>query len=162
MSEPDETNPPQFELDAFVSRFLREQDEYRARAARFDPANKKALFDALGAAGISHVIVSFDGYGDSGQIESIDAWAGDASMALPVQDVTLVLARWDNAEVKAETMSVESAIEHMVYEYLERTHSGWENNDGADGEFMFSVVNGTVTLDYNEHYTASENYTHEF
>ena len=34
-------------------------------------ANKTSLFDALAAAGITTVIVNFDGCGDSGQIEMI-------------------------------------------------------------------------------------------
>lgn len=59
-------------------------------------------------------------------------------------------------------MVLRDAIETMAYDLLERTHSGWENNDGAYGEFTFDVVNRTVTLDYNERYTASENSTHEF
>ncbi len=32
------------------------------------PGNKAALFDALAAAGVTLVVVTFDGYGDSGQI----------------------------------------------------------------------------------------------
>jgi len=53
---------------------------YLAREAERDrldaellPANKAALFEALAAAGIVTVVVSFDGYGDSGQIEAIEA-----------------------------------------------------------------------------------------
>jgi hypothetical protein len=37
--------------------------------------NKAALFDALARTGITIVTVSFDGYGDSGQIEEIQAKA---------------------------------------------------------------------------------------
>ena len=40
-------------------------------ALRLD--NKDRLFDGLMAAGITHVTVTFDGAGDSGQIESIGA-----------------------------------------------------------------------------------------
>jgi hypothetical protein len=50
----------------------------------------------------------------------------------------------------------------MVYDFLDRTHAGWENNDGADGEFVFDVASRTVTLDYNERYTASNNFNYEF
>ena len=46
-------------------------------------ANKTALFDALAAAGITTVIVNFDGCGDSGQIEMIEARASDDASALP-------------------------------------------------------------------------------
>lgn len=35
------------------------------------PANKTALFDALATAGITRVVIVFDGAGDSGQIEDV-------------------------------------------------------------------------------------------
>lgn len=50
-------------------------------------ANKAVLFAALAAAGISQVLVTFDGYGDSGQIESVDARAGDDAIDLPAATV---------------------------------------------------------------------------
>ena len=33
---------------------------------------------------------------------------------------------------------------------LEQTHGGWENNDGAYGEFTFDVAERTIKLDFNE------------
>jgi hypothetical protein len=36
------------------------------------------------------------------------------------------------------------------------THCGWENNDGAYGDFIFDVAKRTITLDFNERYTASD------
>jgi hypothetical protein len=36
--------------------------------AELQPLNKAALFEALSAVGVTLVVVSFDGYGDSGQI----------------------------------------------------------------------------------------------
>ena len=54
------------------------------------------------------------------------------------------------------------AVECLAYDVLERTHGGWENNDGAYGDITFDVAERTITLDYNERYTASENYTHSF
>ena len=53
---------------------------FAAQVERIDalrPANRDRLFDGLIAAGITYVTVTFDGEGDSGQIESIGAWAGD-------------------------------------------------------------------------------------
>src|SRR3546814_4953625 len=40
-----------------------------ALATALLPVNKTALFDVLAAAAVTTVVVSFDGYGDSGQIE---------------------------------------------------------------------------------------------
>ncbi|OZA04478.1 MAG: hypothetical protein B7Y02_16365, partial [Rhodobacterales bacterium 17-64-5] len=56
------------------------QAEQAVREAELRPANKDRLFDALTAAGISHVTVTFDGEGDSGQIESIAAWSGETAV----------------------------------------------------------------------------------
>jgi hypothetical protein len=47
------------------------------------PGNKDRLFDGLMAAGITHVTVTFDGAGDSGQIESIGAWSGETAVDFP-------------------------------------------------------------------------------
>jgi hypothetical protein len=54
------------------------------------------------------------------------------------------------------------SIERLAYHLLERTHCGWENNDGAYGDFTFDVAERTITLDYNERYTASEYSQHVF
>ena len=51
--------------------------------------NKAVLFDALAAAGIETVIVTFDGYGDSGQIENIDTGAGEEPTPLPLDRIEI-------------------------------------------------------------------------
>lgn len=53
-------------------------------------------------------------------------------------------------------------IERLVYDLLTDTHCGWENNDGAYGDFTFDVAERTITLDHNERYTASEYSQHVF
>ncbi|MGH6740433.1 MAG: DUF6878 family protein, partial [Bradyrhizobium sp.] len=55
-------------------------------------------------------------------------------------------------------ISIADVIERLVYDLLTDTHCGWENNDGAYGDFIFDVAERTITLDYNERYTES-NYT---
>lgn len=131
-------------------------------AATIRPANKQAVFDALAAARITSVIVTFDGCGDSGQIESIDAKAGDAGADLPHREIPIASVRWGDSEPTTVTMTVSDAIEQLAYDYLSETHCGWENNDGAYGEFVFDVTERTITLDHNDRYTAVESYSHEF
>jgi hypothetical protein len=41
-------------------------------------------------------------------------------------------------------------------------HGGWENNEGAYGEFTFDVAQRTITLDYNERVETSEYSQHMF
>lgn len=162
MSDSDNSKASHLPTDDYVASYLTKEHEYGALASRLDGGNKTVVFTALAAHGITHVVVVFDGYGDSGQIEQIDAFSGEERADIKHESVTLVRARWGSQETFTETMSLEGAIETLAYDFLERTHPGWENNDGADGEFTFDVVGQSVTLDFNAHYTASETYTHEF
>jgi hypothetical protein len=130
--------------------------------AELQPQNQAALFGALAAAGITLIVVTFDGYGDSGQIENIEAKAGDAVVAMPAGEVEIAEAIWDQPEPGRSTVSIADAIERLAYNLLEQTHCGWENNDGAYGDFTFDVAERTITLDYNERYTASEYSQHVF
>ncbi|MEK8121629.1 DUF6878 family protein [Methylocystis sp. IM4] len=50
----------------------------------------------------------------------------------------------------------------MVYRFLERSHSGWEDGEGAYGEFTFDVSARAITLDYNERFIDSLNSQHNF
>ena len=62
--------------------------------------NKAAIFAALAAAGIELVLVTFDGEGDSGQIDEITAYAGEAQTELPSTSLTLHQARWNKDDPK--------------------------------------------------------------
>jgi hypothetical protein len=125
-------------------------------------ANKTSLFDALTAAGITTVIVNFDGCGDSGQIEMIEAKAGDDVIPLPTVQIEIASAVWGSATIDRQTRPLEEAIEILVYDVLNQKHCGWENNDGAYGEYTFDVAERTITLDYNERHMESDHSMHVF
>ena len=57
---------------------------------------------------------------------------------------------------------MEEAIEILVYDVLNQKHSGWDNNDGAYGEYTFDVAERTITLDYNERHMESDHSMHVF
>ena len=107
--------------------------------------NKNLIFDVLAKAGHIHQLtVGFDGYGDSGQIDEVEAWStdqtwrtGDDRIPVPSgRKVQLASPVPGNPPVE---MTLQEAIETLAYDYLEETHMGWENNDGAFGTFVFSV-----------------------
>ncbi len=50
---------------------------------------------------------------------------------------------------------MKEAIERLAYE-------GWENNEGAYGNFLFDVTERTITLNYNERIETSEYSQHVF
>lgn len=143
--------------------FLLRYQAFEARAAELHPANKAALFAVLRNADISKVIVRFDGYGDSGQIEEITAFGADGTEC-PLPDLPVTIRKIYFGQDEPETLSepLAEAIETLAYAFLESTHGGWENNEGAFGEFSFEVAAGSITLDYNERYETSEHYSHEF
>ena len=124
--------------------------------------NKTALLNALALAGVTRVVVSFDGYCDSGQIENVEAQAGDDPATMPSAAIEFAEVVWDQTEPKRSFISIAEAVESLAYDVLEKAHCGWENNDGAYGDVIFDVADETITLDYNERYTASENNTHTF
>jgi hypothetical protein len=117
--------------------------------------NKEILFAALAAAGIHRVTVEYDGSGDSGQIETIEAWnAANDRMPFP-SDARIQLA-------PERDYNLEAAAETVAWEYLGDLYCGWENNDGAFGTFVFDVAARTVTLEHNERFTDVNTTTHEF
>jgi hypothetical protein len=126
------------------------------------PHNKAAVFDALAAAGITHVIVSFDGCGDSGQIESIEAKKGDDIVDLPGPQIDIHRTHWGMSQPECLVLTLTDAVEQLAYDCLEDRHGGWENNEGAYGEFAFDVAARTITLDYNERYIETANDQHVF
>jgi hypothetical protein len=136
--------------------------ERQARIDALRPGNKDRLFDGLWAAGITHVTVTFDGEGDSGQIESIAAWAGDQPVQFPEVQIAYAALTWDNPEVELRQLSLQDAAEQLAYDFLSDTHGGWENNDGAYGEFCFDAAARCIHLEFNERFTSSELYTHDF
>ena len=142
--------------------FDRKHREYARRAEEARSANKIVLFDVLAAAGIETITVIFDGYGDSGQIERMDVEPGQGTTLLPSDRIEIARTTWESPEIERLTQTVQEAVEMLVYDFLRQAHDGWENSDGAYGEFTFDVAERTIKLDYNERYTSSEHYSHEF
>lgn len=134
---------------------------HEAAAEAVRPYNKARLFDALASSGVTNVLVTFDGYGDSGQIESVDAYAGDKPVELPDHEITLATLGWRATEPTDSTLILADAIEHLAYDCLATTHLGWENNDGAYGTFEFDVAERTIELEHDERFTDVQTFVHE-
>jgi hypothetical protein len=74
------------------------------------------------------------------------------------------LSGWDEATGRwghfvtemQEEVSVKEAIESLCWDKLEDLHSGWENNDGGNGEFELNVAERTITLTHHQAYTEYE------
>lgn len=131
-----QTTPVTFDYDAWIA----EDAKRRAAFAEHLVTLKQNLFDFLGAQGIVLVTVDFDGCGDSGQIESISAFDEHGEVAVPEGKLA-------NSEDDGEP--VKDVIESLAYDLLQSEHGGWENNEGAYGEFRFDVADRTIMLACN-------------
>lgn len=148
--------------DSFAD-YLAKDTAHQARCAALRPANKAVLLNAFAAANIARATVSFDGYGDSGQIESVDAVdIAGAPCDLPGIHMTLHEAVWDREEPREQASPLPEAIERLVYDLLGVTHGGWEINDGAFGSVVIDVASSTIELECNLRFSASEQYVHSF
>lgn len=137
-------------------------DAYRRRTAALVAQNKNRLMAAFSAAGITQLVVPFDGVGDSGQIEHIEASAGDDLLELPVLEVDIDQTDFLSDEVTHVRYPLPETIECLCYAILEATHCGWMNNGGAYGEFVFDIAAGTIELDFNYRIETSEHHAHIF
>src|ERR1700691_5094056 len=142
--------------------FLKRYELHLKDVAKANAFNKPLVFDALAAANLTLVEVEFDGEGDSGQIEGIYAYAGDARAELPESSLTLHQAAQNKGDPRTTNVSLHDAIETLCYDYLSQTHGGWENNDGAYGTFGFDVRERCIRLDFNERFTDSTHHSHDF
>ena len=92
--------PPMAPSTVDMAQIFAAHAERAARIEALRPGNKDRLFDGLMAAGITHVTVTFDGAGDSGQIESIGAWSGETAVDFPATEIDYAALTWDDPEVE--------------------------------------------------------------
>jgi hypothetical protein len=121
--------------------------------------NKATVFDALAAAGIATVNVTFDGEGDSGQIDNITA---DDSPNIPQVQIELQKTGWGTGKLDSTQSTLHDAIETLCYDYLSQEQGGWENNDGAYGEFIFDVAQRSIELEFNARFSDSTLFNYSF
>jgi Family of unknown function (DUF6878) len=129
------------------------------------PHNKGVLFDALAGAGIATVTIDFDGYGDSGSFQEAAAFSAEnTEIPLPAPDIVVktVVFETKTVSVSDKVTTARDFLEELTSDFPEETHSGWEDGEGAYGQFRFSLADRTITLEYNERYVDSHLHEHEF
>lgn len=133
--------------------FMQHYNRERAAVANANALNRPLVFEAVAAAGVTYMTVVFDGEGDSGQIEDILAQACDQSVELPSTLIVTHTLAADRETLTTREQSLPAAVEELCYAFLEAKQAGWENNDGAYGEFQFDVAERTIVLEFNARFT---------
>lgn len=151
--------------DADFAAILAREEQRTAIAATLETANRSALLNALAAAGVTMLVVNYDGCGDSGQFGEWNATLADGkTVALAdIETTECVDMAKVNYDLTVEHVfePLEQAVETFCYDVLEHRHSGYENGDGGRGEFVFDVGAGTIRLTHDDAYTAYDTTEHE-
>jgi hypothetical protein len=144
--------------------------EARSEAAKRIQSNKHILFDAFDVNGVTGAEVRFEGSGDSGGVESIELHNvenedGNKILLKNIEGAKVLEGTQFSPEGIKEIyvkdpVTINDLIESIVYDALKVEHEGWENNDGAYGEFHFHSEDRVILMEYNER--SIEHHEHEF
>jgi hypothetical protein len=141
------------DIDAIVTAAYRQREQDQLAAG----GNKTAILASLAAAGVTIVTATYDGYGDSGQFEEFNATLSNDT-TIPLDKVEGTVTTDDPSD---EVRPLAEAMEAYCYDLLEVLHDGYENNEGAYGEFVFDVAAGTVKLTHSDRFIEVETTEHE-
>ena len=121
------------------------------------------LFDTLAQTKVSSIEVSFEGCGDSGQIEAVDYTDANGkgideaylNKTIVKGSATTAYMQYDEktkqlVDGKSKEGTIREIIEEICYDKLGASHGGWEINEGSYGTFHFDVSGRKVSLEYNE------------
>ncbi|MCG8584116.1 MAG: hypothetical protein MI757_05335 [Pirellulales bacterium] len=108
------------------------QDYYEAAAAKAR-AMLATTCDQLAEQGVDTLRIAYDGYGDSGSVESITAFADKKEMELDDK--------------------LHQTLRDAAYDLLP---GGWEINEGSYGELVVDVANRQVSREHNWRVESSE------
>lgn len=131
---------------------------------KVEDANKEILFDILADKGVETVNVNFSGSGDDGQVEGSDL--PEEIKKVVVEGTKISTGKiWTAGKVVEtfkENPTVGEIVDSLCYTALENLYGGWENDDGAFGDFVFDVKGRKVLFNFNERYTETRLHEHEF
>lgn len=114
-----ESNPEPSPLARYQQQLAEEREHASGKLAQ--------VCDRLAGLHVGTVEIEYDGYGDSGAVESVTAYgAENQGIKLP-------------CELRNELVQVAEIL----------LPSGWENNDGAFGQFNLDVAKRRLTRQHN-------------
>jgi hypothetical protein len=124
--------------------------------------NKNLIFAALADLGIHRVTIDYDGSGDSGQIDSIEAWNA-ANEKIPLPSIRKVYSWRRRTPAILSTPSAwrQRSRSSPGTIFMTITTAG-RTTTAPSAPSSFDVPARTITLEHNERYTQLNTSTHEF
>ena len=120
-------------------------DEYYKERLANVRQHLPVVAEQLKTAGVARVDIYYDGCGDSGQIEDVRYFDAQRKWIKSPPPLTIT----------------EGALRELFYDLLETRHAGWENNDGAFGEFEWDLIADTLKHSHSDRYVECETTEHE-
>ena len=118
--------------------------------------------------GVTTILASYDGSGDSGSIDDIMLTYAD-SRVITSEARTQSFYQFVNEKVDAVpadkqifTKKIADAFENALWKMLTDNFGGWENNDGASGDIDINVETGKIEIEHNQRYTEINTTSKEF
>lgn len=132
--------------------------------------NKEILFDLMTNAGYERLSVYFDGQHDDGQINDWELHPStkhnDDFLNRVVHGAKIIEhSGWSNGQKSIKFKNdptIKNMIDDIVYNVLEGSFGGWENDDGSCGEFVISAKKRKVELIMRQRYYEYDVSEHHF
>lgn len=102
-----------------------------------ETVQREELLGKLRAVGIESVSASYNGYGDSGNVEDI--------VLTPDRDLGLL----------------DRELADFIWSFVYSLHPGFENNEGGQGEFGWTISTDRIDVSHGDNYTEIEVTEHE-
>lgn len=125
-----------------------------------------ALTAQLKMLGVAKVAISFNGAGDSGEIDN--TWLEDANtnvVEMPTDMVAWTKQVYGEQKPETKQVKLRDALEDIGYRVLDETGMDWYNNDGGQGYLYLNVDSGevfTVRVEMEINYTSHEDHEFEY
>jgi len=132
--------------------------------------HKELLFDFLLKDLIDKLIIYFDGGGDDGGINDIEAVGIGSKNWNKISKYQVKGARikhncgWSNGKENfawREDVTLEDIVYDICYRVLNKSFGGWENDDGSCGEFVIDAKRRKIILTMKQRYYEYEVSEHE-
>jgi hypothetical protein len=135
---------------------------------------RELLLTTLRMLGGTHIMATYSGSGDSGEIDLVSVIAADGTtldtdaltMKAPLDHQT-----YDDdkkawvTHFTIEEQPITKVIENLLWRMIEHfDHSGWENNDGGSGSLEVDLETQPIEFKYvhSDNVTTTEDHFHPF
>ena len=135
--------------------------------------DRKLFLTTLKLLGITEVEVSFQGGGDSGEIDGIGACDAQGK-TIDIEDVMYPQGwqkksdfdtethKWKETTIRCERKLVDM-LETLTYDALEKSGHDWYNNDGGQGQLKidFRESPPAIKLEVGVNFTSTDDYEYQ-